>query len=564
MFATAFIAKQIKKLGSSLYVYPGGTIAPLLHECKRAGIEFIVPKTEQGAGYMAIADALHQSAPAFVAVTSGPGATNLITCLADAWYDSIPLVVFTGQVGTADLSRSQFLRQRGFQEVPILKMVGPITKRCFQPADGNELGKVVREAISLACDGRPGPVLIDLPMNVQLEKIAPELLDAFEPLLLSSGGPSVSPDGQIFPVQEVFSLLMAAERPVVLVGGGCRGKEALVRELVGRGGIPLLSSIRGIGVLPTDHPLNVGWVGHTGFPWANKTLLDADCVLVLGNRLDIRQTGSELAHFSQKKVIHVDIDEAELGSGRIEPAMKIYADSGEFLRQLIMLELNSLPDWAVWKEAINGYKRVMSLGDHGTAPGVPPDKLLLHVDALTRDKRSAVITGVGSHQQWVMRYLSFDTPDKQLYTSAGHGTMGFALPIALGVKRIDPQRLVIAVDGDGSFQMNIQELSLIKELGLNVKILLMNNSRLGIVSQFQQITFNDDPTTGDFKSPDFCAIASAYGVVARHMENFDEDLVRDWLDEEGASLLHVRVQKDAPVSPMLLGGQALDQMWNAG
>lgn len=564
MFATAVIAQQIKFLGKSLYVYPGGTIAPLLHECRRAGIEMIVAKAEQGAGYMAIADALHGSSPAFVAVTSGPGATNLISCLADAWYDSIPLIAFTGQVGMSDLSRSGALRQRGFQEIPILEVVEPITKGCFRPESIEDMARMIKEAVHLVGEGRPGPVLIDLPMNIQLMKVEPGWMKSFEPVAPYAMVEPLLSDGVRGQAEQVIQALERAERPVVLVGGGCRGKRRLVQMLVERFSLPLLSSIRGLGILPTDHDLNAGWIGHTGLPWANRTLLDSDFVLAIGNRLDIRQTGSELAHFAQKQLIHVDVDDIELSAGRLAANMKIRSDSGVFLKHLLASESTSRPDWSEWRKTIAQYRSLMQLGDHGRAAGVAPDELLRALDSLTRKNRTAIVTGVGSHQQWAMRYFTFAEPEKQLYTSAGHGTMGFALPVALGIKRIDPERLVIAVDGDGSFQMNIQELALAKELGLNIKVLLLNNNRLGIVSQFQQITFADDPTTGDFESPDFCAIAEAYGFATWSMESFDADVLQQWLGEKGPALLHVRIQKDAPVSPMLLGGQSLDQMWVAG
>lgn len=563
MLATAFIARQLKFLEKPLYLYPGGTIAPLLHECRNAGVELVVAKVEQGAGYMAIAEALHSFGPAFVAVTSGPGATNLISCLADAWYDSIPLVAFTGQVGTADLSRSATLRQRGFQEVPILRVAEAITKGCFRPASPEDMAGMIKEAIHLACEGRPGPVLLDLPMNIQMLAVAPEQVDAFVPASIPHPPAGELSTEALIQAEEVLRMLRRAERPVLLVGGGCRGKGSLVRALVERFSLPVLSSIRGLGVLPTDHPLNAGWIGHTGYPWANKALLEADMVLALGSRLDIRQTGNEIAHFTRKQLIHVDIDEVELVAGRLPATMRIHADCGVFLEHLLTAQGAAMPDWSEWRTLLAKFKATMRLGDHGRLAGVAPDELLRAVDARTRNCRSAIVTGVGSHQQWAMRYFSFAEPGKQLYTSAGHGTMGFALPVALGIKRIDPERLVIAVDGDGSFQMNLQELALAKELGLNIKILLLNNNRLGIVSQFQQITFADDPTTGDFSTPDFCAIAAAYGVAAWAMESFDTDVVQQWLDEKGPALLHVKIQHDAPVSPMLLGGQALDAMWYA-
>jgi len=205
----------------------------------------------------------------------------------------------------------------------------------------------------------------------------------------------------------------------------------------------------------------------------------------------------------------------------------------------------------------------LPLQDRGRGPGVAPDKLLACIDRLTVEMRTAIVTGVGSHQQWAARYFTYNASDKQLFTSAGHGTMGYSLPVALGIKRLQPERLVICVDGDGSFQMNIQELAMIEELNLPLKILVMDNNRLGIVSQFQNITFADDPVTGDFHNPGFVKIAEAYGLRAWDLPDMDESVVAAWLNESGPALLRVHVQHDAPVSPMLLGGQALEAMWYA-
>jgi acetolactate synthase-1/2/3 large subunit len=201
------------------------------------------------------------------------------------------------------------------------------------------------------------------------------------------------------------------------------------------------------------------------------------------------------------------------------------------------------------------------LQDYGQGEGVRPDALLRRVDQLTQGQPLAVTSGVGSHQQWVARYFTFDLPTRQLFASAGHGTMGYGLPTAIGLQRLLPGQLVVAVDGDGSFQMNLQELMLLRELQLPVKILLLDNQRLGIVSQFQQLTFKADPVTGDYPSPDFGAIARAYGVQAWEMRRLDDGLIRQWLASEGPALLHVHVQHDAPVSPMLMGGQAPGEMW---
>lgn len=553
MYATAIMAQLLNKRQATLYTYPGGTIAPLYHECQRLQVPILCGRSEQGAGYMAIAEAQLTGKATFVAVTSGPGATNLATCIADAWYDSTPLIAITGQVGTADLQRSPELRQRGFQEVPVPELMRSICKRVYQPHTPEELAKVVAEAVQLAESGRPGPVVIDLPMSVQLQQ--PDPMPTL-PQLAVATAPVPEPE-----LDEVLQRLHTARRPLLLVGAGAKRHSAAVRQLVQTWQLPAVATVRGLGVLPGDHPLYGGWIGHTGLPWANWALGEADLLLVLGSRLDVRQTGTCTELFTAKTIIHVDLDPVELEQGRFGHTLAVHGDLQEVVPALIAAAPVSVDRWSSWRQELEVARQRLPLQDYGQTDGVRPDRLLQQVDQLTAGRPLLVTSGVGSHQQWVARYLTFDFPMRQLFASAGHGTMGFCLPAAIGLQRQVPDRMVLAVDGDGSFQMNIQELMLLRQLQLPVKILLLDNQRLGIVSQFQQIVFQSDPVTGDFPSPDFCAIAHAYGLAAWKMLQYDEALLCQWLECEGPALLHVRVQHDAPVSPMLLAGQAPGEMW---
>lgn len=563
MMTAKLIASLIKSQKKCLYTYPGGTIAPVFHECTAINVPLICAKTEQGAGYMAIADATVSGSPAFVAVTSGPGATNLITCIADAFYDSIPLIALTGQVGTPDLSRNETLRQRGFQEAPIVDMVSKITKAAFQPRTPQELADALVSAMSLTLEGRPGPVLIDLPMDMQMNPLPDGLVDDMLRKLAEKcvTEPPLTVGSDI--LTEICASLALSSRPIVLAGGGALSSHRQLRAFARRFCVPVVTSMRGLGVFPTDDPLFAGWIGHTGLPWANWTLSQSDWVLVLGSRLDVRQTGNLTDHFSDKTVFHVDVDTNELAYGRIPGVKTVHCSVATMLDGLAQEQGHAVADFSDWLANIAGQHRLLSLEDRGKSIGVPPDKLLAYVDLLTREKQTAVVTGVGSHQQWAARYFTYDVPKKKLFTSAGHGTMGYALPVALGVKQMQPTRLVICVDGDGSFQMNIQELAMIGELRIPLKILIMDNSRLGIVSQFQQITFADDPTTGTFRNPDFFRIAEAYGLKVWDLPEMDEKIIEAWLKESGPALLIAHIQHDAPVSPMLLGGQSLEAMWYA-
>lgn len=556
MYATALIAKLIKEKNKKLYIYPGGTIAPLLHECKRVDIDLIVSKNEQGAGYMALAEAQLLHKPAFVTVTSGPGATNIITVIADAYYDSIPLIVLTGQVGTADLSRSDKIRQRGFQEVPIVNMVKDITKKTFQPKNIEELADAICQAYIISNSNRKGPVLVDLPMDVQLQTINDnELNSLFDLSKFEIDDCKYNTDNNF--VDKSIDIINNSKKPIILIGGGAQENWREVRNFVKNTNIPIISSLRGLGVI--DDINFSGWIGHTGTPWANQILYEADTILVLGSRLDIRQTGSETYVLDNKNIIHIDIDSNELQECRIKNTLKINLPIVEYIN-LITPKIKKL-DIDNWKRTIKRIKKENTLNDFGKNNGVNPQEILELINKITNNRKTYFTTGVGSHQHWVARYIKFDNKIKRLFTSAGHGTMGFGLPTAIGLQNLERDAQVICIDGDGSFQMNIQELALIGELNLNIKILILDNSRLGIVSQFQNITFKDDPTTGDFKNPDFIKIANAYGIDAHYMDSLDENIISQWIFSKKASLLHVKIKHDAPVSPMLLGGQKLNEMW---
>lgn len=557
MYATSIITRIIKHISGNLYVYPGGTIAPLLHEAKNDSINIIVSKNEQGAGYMALSEAALFHRPAFVAVTSGPGITNLITTISDAYFDSIPLIIISGQVGTADLDRCDSIRQRGFQEVSIVDMVKPITKTIFQPRSVEEISFAIHEATKISMDGRKGPILIDLPMNIQL-------IDIDEDVLKNSVNidkmfsDKIEDDIQNDLLNEVIFSLNNAKKPLVLLGAGAQEEYKIIRDFLEKSNIPTISSLRGLGVISGD--LFHGWIGHTGTPWANSILFEADTILVLGSRLDVRQTGSETKFLDNKKIIHIDVDVEELVNCRIKNTIKINSTIKNFIEKINnKIEIKNINSWI---EEIKEFKKVLKLNDDGkNNEGLNPSKVLMAINEVIKDKNSFITTGVGSHQHWAARYLDFDNNKCRLFTSAGHGTMGYGLPTAIGLQYLNKDDLVICIDGDGSFQMNIQELALIKELNLKVKILLLNNDRLSLVSQFQNITFNDDPTTGNVINPDFTAIVKAYGIESLNMDVFNPDLIKKWINTDNASFLHVKIKYDAPISPMLLGGQKLNEMW---
>lgn len=558
MFSTSIIAKIIKETSQNLFLYPGGTIAPLLHECKRMEVNLIVSKQEQGAGYMALAEATLYNKPSFVAVTSGPGITNLITVIADAYYDSIPLIILSGQVSTSDLKRCSTIRQRGFQEVPTVDLVKNITKSVFQPKSVNELSNAIHQAMQISNSGRKGPVVIDMPMDVQLTKIDEKMLSCI-PEIYNKKNICKYPKYETSKIEEIIEHINHSKKPLFLIGAGAQEEWKTVREFVKKSNIPAVSSLRGIGVL--NQELTSGWIGHTGLPWANAILNEANTIIVLGSRLDIRQTGSQTEILDHKKIIHVDIDIEELNNCRIKNTVKLHMPIQKFIEQC-NISINP-QELSPWLSQIQAFKKSMKLEDFikDNEIGLSPKEVLDVINTFLENKISMVTTGVGSHQHWVPRYIDFDNAKCKLFTSAGHGTMGYGLPVALGLQYLHKDILTLCIDGDGSFQMNLQELVLIKMLNLKVKILIMDNNRLGIVSQFQNITFQDDPTTGNVSNPDFVSIAKAYGIKSFYMETLEPSIIQEWLNSNEATLLHVKIKHDTPLSPMLLGGQELNNMW---
>ncbi len=542
-----------------VYVYPGGTIAPLVNGFIRAGIAVEVFKHEQGAAYAALAQARLSGQPQVVMVTSGPGVTNVITPLADAFYDSTPLLLITGQIGTPDLRSGRQVRQRGFQEVPTVTLTQSLSKaaQCvLSPAQALE---AVVALHALSTSGRPGPVVLDLPMDVQRAACA---IDVPMPVLTAATASEV-PEAAC---GEIASALAQAQRPVMLLGHGALRAAAFETylALADRANALVVTSLLGLGAYPSKHPRFLGYLGHTGHAVANQAVHEADLVLALGTRLDVRQTGTVTQQFVPNgRVAWINDDPDELAYPRVQTHWSLQADAGACARSI----LRQMPDrsasddaWLLACQALRSADQEDPVVD---SQRIAPKPVLQALHRLMDGQKGIVTTGVGCHQHWAARHLSFAPDQWRLLTSAGHGTMGYDIPTAVGAAMACPGSPVLCVVGDGSLLMNIQELASISERRLPIKVLVLNNARLGIVSQFQKITWNDDPTTGHFPSPDFAAIARGFGIEAEqvdHSDALDAALVRFW-QSSGPRLLDVRIDPQADVVPMLLGGQTMDQMW---
>ena len=555
----AFLRHEVKHV----FIFPGGTIAPILDRIeKRSSIEIVCPRTEQGAGYAALGYARMTGETAVFMVTSGPGVTNAVTPVADAYYDSIPLVVITGQVGTGDMRGDLPVRQRGFQEVDTIDLMRPIAKAVFQVRDVRDLSDVMEQAFFLAASGRPGPVVVDLPMNVQRGAIDPATCRPVSPRT------EVAPFVPADKVERLAQWISAAERPVILAGGGviaCGAYQEL-RALADNYHIPVTMSMPGMGAYPSDAPLSLGLCGYAGSQYANMAMYKSDLLIGIGTTFHLRQTGSLPAKtVEQGRIARIDLDINELRHSRVPLDMDIHADAKAAMASLDRaLQKLPAPRTAAWLNRIADWKTQYPLltGKPSSLP--KPQDVIAAANSAVRGKKVIVTTGVGQHQVWVPRHFDFDAPQRVLLTSSGHGTMGFDLPAAIGAKIAEPQASVICFVGDGSLQMNIQELATIVERGIDIKIVVLDNHALSIVAQFQRQNWKSHPSTGDKYNPDFAAIAQAYGIAAVSITSSEgmADKIRFALNCKGPVLIHCQIDPQEDLLPMLLGGHTLDDMSN--
>ena len=558
VIVAAFLAHGIERL----HVYPGGTIAPVLDSAKRAGLSIFCARHEQGAGYAALAGARLTNTPQVVMVTSGPGVTNVVTTVADAYYDSTPLVVITGQVGTGDLGKGLAVRQRGFQQVDTTALLKPITKAQYLVERSEDLADVLPRAFWEAGDGRPGPVVVDLPMDVQRGEVE---VSVASPVVALERASPLSVDATR--MGRLMEWLLMAQRPVIVAGQGvllAQAQQAL-RAFVSQTGIPVSHSLLGLGALAGDSPLSLGFHGHTGNQYAGKAIHHADLLIAVGSRLDVRQTGNVVDDFvPDGRVVRIDVDSAELEHSRVRCDLAIRGDCRTVLNDMIArLEGKSIPEWSAWRRQIGEWRERYALR-YDPDGALKPQHVVATANRLTRGRDIVCVSGVGAHQHWVARHFEFDYPRRRWLTSGGHGAMGYDLPSAVGAQLQQPDALVMCFVGDGSLQINLQELAAVAEYDLPVKIIVLDNHRLGIVSQFQQFNWQDDPTTGDKWNPDFAALAQAYGIAGYTVsDNGDvERVLTEALAQPGPVLVHCLVDEREDISPMLLAGQTLDQMWH--
>ncbi|CAD7493420.1 acetolactate synthase 2 catalytic subunit [Aeromonas dhakensis] len=543
MNGAQFLVQALKKQGvTQVFGYPGGAIMPVYDALYDGGLAHQLCRHEQGAAMAAVGFARASGQVGVCIATSGPGATNLVTGLAEALLDSVPLVAISGQVPCAAVGTD------AFQEVDVLGMSLSCTKHSFMVTDVADLPQVIAEAFAIASEGRPGPVLIDLPKDVQLAAVP-----AQSPLFAVAEPEHLNPAE----LTAARSLLAAAERPVLYVGGGVgmANAEQQLREFAAATGMPAVTTLKGIGALDPDSPVYLGMLGMHGTKAANYAVQQCDLLLVVGARFDDRVTGKLEEFAPEAKVIHLDVDAAEFGKRRAAE-VGITQDLKQVLPHLAMT-LAIEP----WREHCANMAREYAFRyDHPGQPIYAP-ALLKQLSARLPES-SVVACDVGQHQMWVAQHMRFTSPRNHL-SSAGLGTMGFGLPAAIGAKMSRPEDEVVLVSGDGSFMMNVQELGTIRRAQLKVKMVLLDNQRLGMVRQWQELFFDgrySETILSD--NPDFVALAAAFGIPGETITCKEEiaPALDRLLASESAYLLHVAISEEENVWPLVPPGVANHQM----
>ena len=531
-----------------IFGVPGGANMPIYDAMySRSGIEHILTRHEQGAAHAAEGYAITSGRTGVVFATSGPGALNLVTGLADAMMDSVPIVAITGQVARSAVGTD------AFQEADVTGVTMPVTKHNYLVQDVADIPRIIKEAFIIASTGRPGPVLIDVPKDVQLDEFtggfdaAPQL-PGYRP----------TTKGHPHQVQKALAALRTAKKPVMLVGGGAHDAAEALRRFAEKTGIPVITTLKGLGVLPSRHPQVVGMPGMHGTVAANLTIQQADLIMAIGLRFDDRITGN-LSKFAPnvQTVIHVDIDPAEIGKV-VAASVPIVGDAAWVAEKLAQgAEPLEIEDW--WRQ-IRAWQEANPLPE-------PKGELLSSIDVVKAFSEATggeayVTTGVGQHQMFAALYWNFKHP-RHFATSGGLGTMGYGLPASLGVQVAHPNDLVINFDGDGSLQMTIQELATLVRYNLPVKVALLNNGYLGMVRQWQDL-FNDKRYAEvhlEESNPNFAAVAEAYGMRGVTVESKDElaGAVEEILNHPGPVLADFHVHNEEGVFPMIpAGGSAED------
>jgi acetolactate synthase-1/2/3 large subunit len=539
-----------------LFGYPGGVALPIfdaLYDSEQ--INTILPRHEQGAVHMADGYARATGRVAPVLVTSGPGAVNTVTGIANAYMDSIPMVVFTAQVATHVIGTD------AFQESDITGITMPITKHNYLVKDAEDIPQVIREAFHIATTGRPGPVLIDLPVDVSKGE-----LDFERPETCNLPGYKPTYRGHAKQIKQAVSMIQKSRKPLLYVGGGVLSSDASaeLKELAEFMQLPVTTTMMGKGAFPEAHHLWIGMPGMHGAKYTNYALTEADLLVAIGVRFDDRVTGKLQSFANKAKIIHVDIDPAEIGKNKAVD-VPIVGDAKGIISGLTaeLRKQGAEPRTDAWMRAIDDWRTRFPL-HYGEDEGVLyPQYVVQRVDELTRDRETIICTEVGQNQMWACQYYHLREP-RTWVSSGGLGTMGFGLPAAIGAQAGRPEALVIDIAGDGSIQMNSQEMATAAINMLPVKVVLLNNGYLGMVRQWQELFYGKRYASSVLSQdiPDFTKLAEAYGWLGLRVEapgDVDDALKRAF-DHPGPAIVDFRVAGEECVFPMVAPGGSIDEM----
>lgn len=547
-----------------VYAYPGGASLEL-HQAltKSKQIRTILPRFEQGGGFMAHGHARVTGKPAVCMATSGPGATNLVTCIADAYMDSIPLIAITGQV------YQQFIGKAAFQETDFYGMTLPIVKHSYLVLDKEDLPKIIKEAFHIASTGRPGPVVIDIPKDVQQEIFTPTFPESLD--LAGYNDDVTAPQASDADLEPVLKCIQKAKRPVLYIGGGIISGEAHeeLRAFAELTGLPVASTLMGMGAFDSEHPQSLYWFGMHGTVAGNWAVCDSDLLICAGARFDDRITGKVDKFAPDATIVHIDIDVSEHNKNK-RVAYPIHSDIKYALKRLTELATEKRfkkPNINKWMKTIEEWKEqypfTYEKGEH-----ITQQEAIETLYELTKGN-AIITTGVGQHQMWAAQFFKFREP-RTYISSLGLGTMGFGLPAALGAKVACPDRLVVNIDGDGCFLMNVQELATAKIEKINAKTIIMNNQHLGMVVQWEDLMYDSvrgqtilcdhdnigGPDNVDALYPDFVQIAAGFGVAGERVIK-REDLkgaLQKMIDHDGPYVLDIVVPYTEHVLPMIKQG----------
>ncbi|MEL0186448.1 MAG: biosynthetic-type acetolactate synthase large subunit [Flavobacteriaceae bacterium] len=554
--AEAVIKSLINEGVDVLFGYPGGAIMPVYDELYKFEneIHHILVRHEQGATHAAQGYARSSGKVGVAIATSGPGATNLVTGIADAQIDSTPMVCITGQVA------SYLLGSDAFQETDIIGISTPVTKWSYQITKASEIAEIFAKAFYIARSGRPGPVLIDITKDAQFE-----MLDKFEYKKCNNVRSYISiPKIDSNSLSDAANLINNAKKPFIIWGQGVilGNAEKEFLNFIEKSGIPSAWTILGLSAIPTDHPLNVGMLGMHGNYGPNKLTNECDLLIAIGMRFDDRVTGDLNTYAKQAKIIHFEIDPAEINKN-VEVDIAVLGDVKETLSQILpKIKNNKHKSWLDKFRKLNEieFNKVIDKEYNKKSGGISMAEVIKSINNNT-DGNSILVTDVGQHQMVACRYTKFNL-SKSNITSGGLGTMGFALPAALGAKIGDNKREVIAVIGDGGFQMTIQELGTIFQTRAAVKIVILNNDFLGMVRQWQQLFFDKRYASTELVNPDFVTISKGYFIESKRVDSRDEleSSVKEMLSFDGPYLLEVCVEKEENVFPMIPSGSSVSDI----